>query len=692
MAEAPVRWDIRDGAFVATIDNPPVNVLSTAVRGALVEAADAAEAALASGAASRVILTGAGKAFVAGADAREFDLPPMAPHLPDVIGRWTRLPAIAAINGAALGGGLELALACRVRIAHPKAVLGLPEVNLGIVPGSGGTQRLPRLIGIAAALPLIAEGRTMRADEALRLGVVDEVADDVVAAALTVDATRLNQPSVDERPRPAPAPEMAARVRAEATKRFKGQLAPQCAIDLVEASAVLPIGEGLAEERRTFLDLRSGEQAKALRHMFFAERAAGASKEVARLTPAPVEHALVAGGGTMGAAIAYALASAGVQVTLLEADANAEARARANVAAHYADAVKRGKLTAGEAASRQAASFTFHSGADAPLPPVDLAIEAVFEDLQVKRALFARLDAGLPKSTVLATNTSYLDVEAIAEGLSHPERFLGLHFFAPAHIMRLLEIIRARHTSPETLATGFALAKRLGKIAVEAGACDGFIGNRILTRYRQAADILLREGCQPHEVDAAVEEYGMAMGPYAAQDLSGLDIAYANRQRKGLRKKAGVRYIAIADRLVEQEKRLGRKTDAGWYDYDNGVRKASALVARIVESESAAAGLARRSFAPDGIARRCMLAMIAEGLDILSEGIARRPADIDLVLVHGYGFPRWRGGPMHLADAWGLPVVLADLERLAIEDPLTWRIPELLRTLCSRDAALASLN
>ncbi|MEZ5796074.1 MAG: 3-hydroxyacyl-CoA dehydrogenase NAD-binding domain-containing protein [Paracoccaceae bacterium] len=677
MTVSPVTYALHGRAALLTIDNPPVNVVSVAVRAALAAALTRAEADLAQGRIDRLVIAGAGRAFVAGADAKEFDLPPQEPHLPDLLNRLVRLPAVAAINGAALGGGCEIALACRARVAGPKAQLGLPEVTLGVVPGAGGTQRLPRLIGQARAVGVIAEGRLLRPDQALALGLVDLLADDPVAAALALDPALLARPAIDDLPPPEPAPEAIAEARATAAKKSRGQIAPLRAIDLVEATATLPLAEGMAAERAAFLELRAGPQARALRHVFFAERSAGAGPEIRDIPPGRIETALVAGGGTMGAAIAYALNAAGIRIWLLEQDEPATGRARANVAALFDEAVARGKASR-EAADRQMAEgFTFLT-ADQPLPPVDLALEAVFENLEVKRGLFARFGAELPAETLLATNTSYLDVNAISAGLPHPDRFLGLHFFAPAHIMKLVEVIRARETSGQTLATAFGLTKRLGKIAVEAGVCDGFIGNRILTRYRQTGDVMLVEGALPAQVDAAATGFGMAMGPYAVQDLSGLDIAFANRQRKG---EAGrfARHVPIADRMVQDLKRLGRKTGAGWYDYEAGKPPRPAPeVTALVEAASAEAGIARRDFNADEIARRLMLAMIAEGFDILEEGIARRPEDIDLVMVHGYGFPRWRGGPMRLAEEWGLEAVAGELAALASEDPKSWRVPALL--------------
>ncbi|NHF74341.1 FAD-dependent oxidoreductase [Paracoccus xiamenensis] len=687
-----VKREYRDTALILTIDNPPVNVISQAVRAALLDACAEAKAALDAGRIDRVVVTGAGRSFVAGADAREFDGPALEPHLPDVLLALMQLPAIAAINGVALGGGYEIALACRYRIAAPAALIGLPEVTLGVVPGSGGTQRLPRLIGLARALPLVSTGTTLKAKAALAEGMVDALADDPLATALTLDLSQLG-PATDNLPAPEAAPEAAQAARANAAKRLRGQTAPLKAIELMEATASLPLAEGMAAERAAFLDLRKGAQARALRHIFFAERGAGASAALKKLEPAPIDHVLVAGGGTMGAAIAYALNNAGIRITLLENDAEAEARARANLGKLFDEAVSRGKLDAAESARRQSDTIAFIHGPDTPLPAVDMVIEAVFENLDVKRALFERLGRDLPEDTILATNTSYLDVNRIAEVVPNPQRFLGLHFFAPAHLMKLVEVIRAADTSAQTLATTFALTKRLGKIAVEAGVCDGFIGNRILTRYRQTADVALLEGALPAQVDAAMVGFGMAMGPYEVQDLSGLDIAYANRKRK---RDAGEvfkgRYVPVADRMVGDLERLGRKTKAGWYDYDSGKPTPSQVVDDQVRRASAEAGVTRRDFTDEELSRRLALSMIAEGADIIEEGIANRPADVDLVLVHGYGFPRWRGGPMRLADEWGLPALLAEYEALAAEDPKSWAVPALIRRLVAKGRSFADLN
>ena len=682
-----VTCEIDKGVALITIDNPPVNVTGLAVRKDLMSALDTAEAA----GVERVILTGAGRTFVAGADAREFDLPPEAPHLPDIVARLEAFPApvIAAINGAALGGGLELALGSRMRIAVPGVALGLPEVTLGVVPGAGGTQRLPRLIGIAPALGLIAEGRTIRAEEALELGLIDAVEADPVSAARSLAPSALTErPAISALPLPQPDEAAVAEARAAAGKKQRGQEAPPIAISLIADSARLPLDEGLRAERAAFLDRRGSDQAAALRHVFFAERAAASLGQDGGVE---IATAVVIGGGTMGAAIAYALAQVGVTVALVETDAAAVERARANVGKLYAEAVTRGKMTEAGAETALARRHSFHAGYEG-LPQADIAIEAVFENLDVKRAVFAALSAALGPDTILATNTSYLDPNAIAEGLENPGRFLGLHFFSPAHVMKLVEVIRAKDTAPETLATVLRLTRRLKKIAVRAGVCDGFIGNRILTRYRQICDVMLLEGALPAEVDAAMRGFGMAMGPYEVQDLSGLDIAYANRKRLGWATKPGHRYIAIADRIVDETGRLGRKTGAGWYDYEGRTQKPSPVINAIVTAESSRAGILRRPFAEDEIVARATAAMAAEGLAILDEGIAESPADIDLVLVHGYGFPRWRGGPMHQAERQGLAALLGRLEAYAAEDPLSWTIPEILRRAVATGQPLEDLT
>lgn len=680
-----VRTDIADDIALITIDNPPLNMMSIAVRKALVAALDAAEAETV----HRVIVAGSGGTFVAGADVEEFDAPAVA-SLPEIIARLEAfpVPVIAAINGSALGAGLELALGCRMRIAAPGATFSFPEVLLGLVPGAGGTQRLPRLIGIGPALELVAQGRTIRSDAAIKLGLVDAVEADPVAAARKIAPSILiRYPVISARPAPTVDDDAVTRAFAIASRKQRGQVAPPRAIALVADSARLSMAEGLAAERRAFLELRGSEQNLALQHVFLAERGATARSKAYGAASRPVATAVVVGGGTMGAGIAHALDAIGIRVTLVEMNEAAAARARANVTRLFDDAVKRGKARAGSAGEAGISVVVGYEG----LPAADIAIEAVFEDLAVKRQVFAALDAALPETAILATNTSYLDPNRLAEGLRSPQRFVGLHFFSPAHVMKLVEVIRARPTAPETVARVLGLAARLGKLPVLAGVCDGFIGNRILTRYRQACDVMLIEGALPDHVDAALRDFGMAMGPYEVQDLSGLDIAHANRKRLGWRDNPAIRYIPIADRIVEGTGRLGRKTGAGWYDYGSSGQTPSARINALVEAESSRAGIVRRSFPPEEIVARAMAAMASEGLAILQEGIADSPADIDLVLIHGYGFPRWRGGPMHMAERVGLPALLERLELLAAEDPLSWPIPEVLRRAVREGRSLTEL-
>ena len=704
-----VTLSLAAGVAVVTIDAPRANAAPQAAWADLMAALDAAEAAKP----TRVVLAGTRGVFIAGPDALAFDAAPPEPRLPEPrmpevgmpepglrepglrepgvpdpglpevaarIGGFP-VPVVAAIEGRALGGGLELALACRMRIAAPGATLGLPETTLGGVSGAGGTQLLPRLIGLAPALDLIAEGRTVGAAEAARLGLVDALAEDPVALART--APLPDRPVTGARPAPAADPEAVEGALRRAARRAPGQEAPRAAIALVEAAARLPLAEGLALERETFLRLGASDQAAALRHVARAERAAQGRGGA---DGTEIASGVVVGGGTMGAGIAYALARIGVKVALVEMDAAGAERARANVGKLYAEAVARGKTTSSAAAAEQAERLDFRIGYDA-LPPADIAIEAAFENLDVKRAVFAALDAALPETAILATNTSYLDVNAIATGIRSPGRFLGLHFFSPAHLMRLLEVVKGRDTAPSTLAAALRLAARLGKIPVPAGVCDGFIGNRILTRYRQICDVTLIEGALPAEVDGALRGFGMAMGPYEVQDLSGLDIAYANRKRLGWRTKPGFRYVPIADRIVEETGRLGRKTGAGWYDYAPAPAS-SAVIDAIVVEESARAGLTRRAFTEAEIVERAVMAMIEEGVRILEDGIAERASDIDLVMVHGYGFPRWRGGPMHYAERVGLAAVRDRIAALAAADPLSWAVPGLLARAADQGCGL----
>ena len=658
------------------LDAPPVNALGLDMRRGLLAAVEWAEAEQL----DRVIVSGRGKVFCAGGDAREFDGPPIEPHLPDILNRIENSPVpwIAAAHGAALGGGLELMLACRYRIAAPGARLGLPEVTLGIVPGAGGTQRLPRLIGLEQALRLIPTGKAVDAEQALALGLINNIDPEPVYFAELTNAEWLGMAVPVGELNAGAAPEEAyAAARALARRKMTGQQAPPRAIALLQAAETLPLAAGLARERAAFIELRSSDQARALRHVFFAERAAKAPPSLSQIKPEPLARVVVVGGGTMGAGIAYALLGADYRVTVLEADNDGVARARANIDTLITGGLKRGALSEARAAALRAALTLSDTFADAA--GAGLAIEAAFESMAVKIEVLGALQGTMPASAILATNTSYLDIDAMAASLDDPARLVGLHFFAPAHIMKLLEIVRGAATSDQALAQGFLLARTLGKTPVLAGVCDGFIGNRILARYREAADTVFMDGSTPWEVDEAMVEFGYAMGPYEAQDLSGLDIAHANRRRQDATRDPRRRYIPIADRMVELGK-LGRKTGAGWYRYPGGGgRVDDPIVADLALEEAHLAGITRCDYSPDEIRRRLLLAMINEAAAIMEAGIAQSAADIDLVTVLGYGFPRWRGGLMHFADSLGAADILHGLEELAREDPVAWAPNNVIR-------------
>tara|TARA_R110002110_G_scaffold211304_1_gene424016 strand:- start:36744 stop:38780 length:2037 start_codon:yes stop_codon:yes gene_type:complete len=667
------------------IDNPPVNAIGLSVRQGLLDAVRWAEKNML----TRVILSGKGRAFAAGADAREFDADPIEPHLPDVLNAIDEsfVPWIAAINGVALGGGAEIAMACRMRIMVGSASIGMPEVTLGVIPGAGGTGRLPRLVGLKNALDIITSGRPLKAERALEIGLVHAIEDDPIEAAFLVNTEELGciVPTW-ELHAPAADAEILAQSRAVIAAKSPSQIAPLRALDVVEQGLALPFHDALMSERAAFLELRAGAQSKALRHIFFAERAAKAPDWL-QTNPNQLSHVAVVGGGTMGAGIAYALLNAGLQVTLLETDAKGVERATLNIEAIIEASLKRGLIDAQRAADHRqqlTVSDDYNDAATATL-----AIEAAFESMEVKKAVFEKLISVLSDDAILATNTSYLDVNDIAATVSDPSRVVGLHFFAPAHIMKLLEIVRGDRTSDEALAVGFALAKMLRKIPVLAGVCDGFIGNRILARYREAADTVFMDGSTPWEVDEAMVEFGYAMGPYEAQDLSGLDIAHANRRRQDETRDPNRRYIPIADRLVELGK-LGKKTGAGWYRYPGGNGKVEdPIVADLALEEAHFAGITRTDYGPEEIRERLLLAMINEAADILHEGIAASARDIDLVTVFGYGFPRWRGGLMHYADSLGAKNIVAKLDALAAQDPIAWKVSPFLRARAETGTSIA---
>jgi len=633
-----------------TIDNPPVNALGHAVRKGLGRAVEAIEA---DPAVAAVVLCCAGKTFVAGADIREFGQPPRAPHLPDVLRRIEACPKpwVAAIHGAALGGGLELAMACHFRVADENARLGLPEVTLGVIPGAGGTVRLPRLVPAELALDMVAGGKPISAAVAQEAGLVDALADGDLLEQATRRAARAARDggwtAMLDRPVRQPGDRDAFDARAAKIRaRARGQTSPGAAVAAIIKALDLPAGQTLDAERATFLALRDDPQAAALRHVFFAERDTTRIERLRNVTPRPCACIGIIGGGTMGAGIAAAGLLAGLDVIMVERDAAAAEAGRGRVETILDGSRQRGLISEQQHAGMIAA-FRATAGYDV-LDRADIVIEAVFEDMGVKKEVFRALDAATRPEAVLATNTSYLDVNEIAGAVADPSRVLGLHFFSPAHIMKLLEIVVPAKVADDVLATGVALAGRLKKIAVLAGNCDGFIANRIMSAYRRECEYMLEDGALPWEIDAAMTGFGLPMGMFQMQDLAGLDISWAMRKRQAATRDPAQRYVEIADKLCERG-HFGRKTGRGWYLYEDGTARPDPEVEALVLSESRRKGITRTAFSPEQIMDRILRAMQTEGEKVLAEGIARNAADIDVVMVNAYGFPRWLGGPMFLA-------------------------------------------
>jgi 3-hydroxyacyl-CoA dehydrogenase len=692
-----VDYRIDRTVAVITFTNPPVNGLSHAVRSGV---AAALERTHTDPSVQAIVLTGTGGLFSGGADIREFGTPASlaSPTLRELIEQVeaSAKPVVAAIAGLCLGGGLELALAAHARIANATAKLGLPEVKLGLLPGAGGTQRLPRLVGVERALDMIVTGEPVPAAALAGTALLDLVVDgDPVAAAVEFAASTGLASTPPRRTRDIPLDEpnlaslcAAARTRLEAA--LPRLPAPLRAVDAIEAAG-LPFEEGLAVERRAFVELMETPESKGLRHAFFAERAAGKVPGVLPATAArPLSQAAVIGAGTMGAGIAVALLDAGIRVGLVEADQAALNRGRARVAVIYDGQVKKGRLTAGVRDRRLSLLRPTLSYED--IGQADVVIEAVFESLAVKRAVFLALDRAMKPGAVLATNTSTLDVDAIAGFTRRPSDVVGLHFFSPANVMRLLEVVRGRETAPDVLATALALAKALRKVAVVSGVCDGFIGNRMLEGYTKQAWYLVEEGATPEEVDRAMEAFGFAMGPFRVGDLVGHDVSRAIRERRRA-ERPGYRCSTLPDKLCDAG-RLGQKTGAGWYYYPEGPRRPtpSAAVEDLITSHRAEIGVAPRRIDDSEIVDRLVYALVNEGARILEEGIAARASDIDVVYLTGYGFPRARGGPMFQADQVGLDRVLGRVREFARNphgDPAAWKPAPLLERLTEAGGTFA---
>jgi 3-hydroxyacyl-CoA dehydrogenase len=657
-----VTYEINNNVGVIRINNPPVNALSHALRAAIQDAVNAAQ----TDESKALLLICDGRTFIAGADITEFGKPPKDPWLPELLDtiEQSKKIVVAAIHGTALGGGLETALASHYRCAVPTARIGLPEVKLGLLPGAGGTQRLPRLAGAKAALDVMTSGVPISAGKGAELGVIDRIINgDLEEGALAYAAElvasgakprRVSELEVD--PASATA-DMFDEYRKRIGNRARGQIAPQNIIKCVEAAAELSFEEGSKIERQLFEACMYSPQSAAMRHLFFAERQAAKVNDVPRDTPLrPIQAVGIIGGGTMGGGIAMNFANVGVPVVMLEINDEALSRGLGIVKKNYDMTMKKGKLTE-QQVEQCLALITGTSNYD-DLSEVDLVIEAVFENLDIKKEVFTKLDSVCKKGAILATNTSYQDVNQIADATGRPQDVIGLHFFSPANVMKLLEIVRADKTADDVIATCMKMAKSIRKVPVLSGVCYGFIGNRMLGKYFREAQLCLLEGSSPEQVDSVMQSWGMAMGPMAVGDLAGLDIGYKARQGLSDEQKGDARIWAVADALVEMD-RLGQKSGAGYYRYDAATRARTSdpVVMKLVEATAAEFGITRRRIGDEEILNRLIFALVNEGAKILEEGIAQRSSDIDVVYVYGYGFPVARGGPMHFADAVGLPEV-----------------------------------
>ena len=689
----------REGAVgVISIDNPPVNAMSPGLPGAILARLAEAQA---DDAVDAVVLRGGGKGAFAGADIRSFGAPwpESEPTLRDVIPAIERSakPVIAALAGYCLGGGLEMALSCHYRVASPKTQVGQPEVALGFPPGAGGTQRLPRLAGVETALTMIVDGTPLGATEAAEAGILDRVIDgDLLEGAVAFAQERIAagppHPLARERSPALKDPGVFAATRERLERRARGQRAPVACLECVELALELPFDEGIRRERAIFEECMASAESRALRHVFFAERAVRKVPGIDKETPVrAIESAAVVGAGTMGRGIAMCFANAGIPVRLMDSDPQALERALAAIGSDYEGRVARGRLGAADAEARIGSIEPIESLER--VAGADLVIEAVFEEMALKEEVFRTLDSVCDEGAIIASNTSYLDVNRLADVV--PRRrgnVLGMHFFSPAQVMRLLEVVRTDSASPETLATVLALGRRLGKIPVVSGVCHGFIGNRMLEGYTRQVGFLLEEGASPVEIDSALTGFGMAMGPCAVGDLAGLDVSWRKRKANAHLRNPSERYSAVADRLCELG-RFGQKTGAGYYRYEPGSRTpipdpdVDALIADV----AAETGINRRTIGADEIVERCLYPLVNEGARILDEGIALRASDIDIVWINGYGFPRWRGGVMRWADETGLDAVHPAIARLG-ESQDYWEPAPLLSRLASEGKSFADVD
>ena len=690
-----VSYSIQDRVGVISVNSPPVNALSQRVREGILNAVRQAQ----KDDSEAIVLHCEGRTFIAGADITEFGKPPKEPHLPEVLSALENAskPVIAAIHGTALGGGFEVALACHYRCAIASAKVGLPEVKLGLLPGAGGTQRLPRIAGVKAALDIIASGNPVAAPKAHNMGLVNEIIEgDLLAGAIRYAQELVESGAPLKRIRDIVIdkatiePGFFDQARKRVNARARGQIAPDRIVSCLEAAVDLPIDQALERERELFRELVTSPESAAMRHIFFAERQAAKIKGLPKDTPErEIRHAAIIGGGTMGGGIAMCFANVGIPVTLLEISDEALDRGMKIIRKNYGITVKRGKLSEGDVTQRMALITGTTDYAD--IADSDIVIEAVFENLELKKEIFATLDKTCKQGAILATNTSYQDVDAIAAATSRPQDVLGTHFFSPANVMRLLEVVRGEKTADDVLATVMKLGKRIGKVCALSGVCYGFIGNRMLTGYGREAQLLLLEGCTPQQVDSTLEKFGMAMGPVAMGDLAGLDVGYKARQSRGVSPGDDPRPYAVNTRLVESG-RHGQKTGAGYYRYDAETRKRipDPEVEAMIREEAQKFGIEQREISEEEIIARCMYPLVNEGAKILQEGIAQRASDVDVVYVFGYAFPAAKGGPMCYADQMGLKQVyeqIVEFQRLHGEK--NWEPAALLRELAESGSSFA---
>lgn len=699
MSDTAAKYEVHGDVAVIRLSNPPVNGLSFHLREGLSAGLDRA---LADAAIRAVVLIGAEAYFSCGADIREFNTPagsrePTTPGLINRLGDYAK-PVIAAIHGAALGGGLELALGCHYRVVQHDANIALPEVKLGLLPGGGGTQRLPRLIGVEAALDMIATGRTIKGDKAFKLGLADamsaagqDLLETARAFAKTIFDTPLSTRRLPERAAlPDNASELFAAARAKAAKEMRGLIAPQECIACVEQSTLGTLAEGLRFERERFKVLVEGVESKAMRHLFFAEREAA---KVDYRGEKPVERKVdvigVIGAGTMGGGIAMAFANAGYPVKLIEATQAQLDRGMGIISKNYAGSVSKGKMSEAE---MQARLGRIEASTDyAILANADFIIEAVFEEMDVKRIVFEQIDRAAKPGAILATNTSRLDINEIARMTLRPQDVIGTHFFSPANIMRLVEVVRGDVTAADVIHTSMKLVKKINKVAALVGVCDGFVGNRMVSHYTREAHFLLEEGASPADVDKTLEAFGMAMGPCRMGDLAGMDISWAFRKRLAPTRPKNLRYCHIADRICESG-RYGQKSGSGFYRYEAGSRTPlpEPLTEQIILDCARESGITRRTISKEEIIERTMYALVNEAAKILEEGIAQRGSDIDLIYVNGYSFPSSRGGPLFYADTVGLPKVLERIEAFHLEHGEFWTPAPLLVRLAKEGGRLSA--